>query len=89
MIEVHGTGVVLSRRRHGAGGAIVSVHTAEHGRIAGHVHGIRAPGARSLWLAGNVVTFAWRGRPGASVGLMLDGQTEASPAADLEGALST
>jgi DNA repair protein RecO (recombination protein O) len=87
MTEVHGTGVVLSRRRHGAGGAIVSVHTAEHGRIAGHVHAIRSPAARGLWLTGNVVTLVWRGRRGAGVGVMLDGQVEASPAADLEGAV--
>jgi recombinational DNA repair protein (RecF pathway) len=76
--------VVLSRRPHGVGGAVVTMHAAAHGRVSAFVHGIRSAPARGLWLTGNVVSVAWRGASERALGFV-EGHLEASPAADLEG----
>ncbi len=55
-------GIVLSERRHGESGAIVSLLTAEHGRHAGRVRSTRGPRTRGIFVPGNLVLVNWRAR---------------------------
>src|SRR4051812_2245684 len=55
-------GIVLSERRHGESGAIVSLLTAEHGRHAGRVRSTRGPRTRGIFVPGNLVLANWRAR---------------------------
>jgi len=55
-------GLVLSARRHGENGAIVSLLTREHGRHSGLARGAHGRTARGLYQPGNHVTARWRGR---------------------------
>ncbi len=56
------TGFVLSVRRHGESGAILSLFTRDHGRAAGFVHGAASRRLRGVLQPGNRVTAAWSGR---------------------------
>src|SRR4051812_20510944 len=55
-------GIVLSERRHGESGAIVSLLTAEHGRHAGRVRSTHGPRTRGIFVPGNLVLASWRAR---------------------------
>jgi DNA repair protein RecO (recombination protein O) len=55
-------GIVLSTRRHGEGGAVVSLLTAGHGRHAGLARGGASRRQRGLFLTGNEVTARWFAR---------------------------
>jgi DNA repair protein RecO (recombination protein O) len=55
-------GIVLSERRHGESGAIVSLLTVEHGRHAGLVRSTRGPRTRGVFVPGNLVLASWRAR---------------------------
>lgn len=55
-------GIVLSERRHGESGAIVSLLTVEHGRHAGLVRSTRSPRTRGIFVPGNLVLANWRAR---------------------------
>lgn len=55
-------GIVLSVRRHGEGGAIVSLLTAEQGRHSGMVRGATSQRLRGVLMTGNSVRATWRAR---------------------------
>jgi DNA repair protein RecO (recombination protein O) len=55
-------GLVLSARRHGENGAVVTLLTVEHGRHSGLARGAHGRTARGLYQPGNHVTARWRGR---------------------------
>jgi DNA repair protein RecO (recombination protein O) len=55
-------GVVLSARKLGEGGAVVTLLTAAHGRHAGLARGGASRRQRGLYLAGNEVTARWFAR---------------------------
>ncbi len=55
-------GIVLSARRHGESGAIVSLLTAGHGRHAGLVRGGAGRAKRGMLQPGNAVRATWRAR---------------------------
>ncbi len=62
------TGFVLSVRRHGENGAVLSLFTRDHGRAAGFVHGGTSRRLRGVLQPGNRVTAAWSGRLAESLG---------------------
>ena len=62
MIEWSDDGIVLSARRHGESGAIVSLLTRAHGRHAGLVLGGAGRRARGVYEPGNRVAATWRAR---------------------------
>src|SRR5215468_8603754 len=62
MIEWSDDGIVLSARRHGESGAIVSLLTRSHGRHAGLVLGGAGRRARGVYEPGNRVSAVWRAR---------------------------
>jgi DNA repair protein RecO (recombination protein O) len=55
-------GIVLSARRHGESGAVVTLLTRDHGRHAGLAHGAGSRRARGLFETGNRVQAIWRAR---------------------------
>ncbi|MSO74110.1 MAG: DNA repair protein RecO [Alphaproteobacteria bacterium] len=55
-------GIVLSARKHGEGGVVVSMLTAEHGRHAGLARGGASKRQRGLFMPGNEVTARWYAR---------------------------
>ena len=55
-------GIVLSVRKHGEGGAVVSLLTAAHGRHAGLARGGMSKRQRGLFMTGNEVTARWFAR---------------------------
>lgn len=55
-------GIVLSARKYGEGGAVVSLLTAAHGRHAGLARGGASRRQRGLFLPGNEVTARWFAR---------------------------
>ncbi|HEX3537381.1 MAG TPA: DNA repair protein RecO [Stellaceae bacterium] len=61
-MEWRDVGFVLAARRHGEGGLIVELLTAEHGRHAGLVRGGQSPRRRALFQPGNLLAAHWRGR---------------------------
>lgn len=63
-------GIVLSQRRHGESGAIVSLLTAEHGRHAGRVRSTQGARARGIFVPGNLVLATWRARLDEHLGAM-------------------
>lgn len=64
------TGIVLSTRRHGEGGVIVSLLTANHGRHSGLVRGGTSPAARGVLQPGNIVAATWKARLSEHLGLL-------------------
>ncbi|MBI3512795.1 MAG: DNA repair protein RecO [Proteobacteria bacterium] len=61
-------GIVLTERRHGESGAIVSLLTAEHGRHVGRVRSAQGPRTRGIFVPGNLVMASWRARLDAHLG---------------------
>ena len=55
-------GIVLSARKHGESGAIVTLMTRENGRHAGMVRGGSGSRARGIYQTGNLVAVDWRAR---------------------------
>ncbi|PPR09705.1 MAG: DNA repair protein RecO [Alphaproteobacteria bacterium MarineAlpha11_Bin1] len=55
-------GIVLSARKHGESGAIVTLMTRENGRHAGLVRGGSGSRARGIYQTGNLVSVGWRAR---------------------------
>jgi DNA repair protein RecO (recombination protein O) len=55
-------GLVLSARRHGENGAIVTLVTRERGRHSGLARGAHGRTSRGIYQPGNHVTARWRGR---------------------------
>ena len=62
MIHWSDDGFVLSARKHGENGAIISLLTREHGRHAGLVHGGVGRKQRGVLQIGNRVAANWRAR---------------------------
>ena len=62
--------VVLSIRRHGEHGGIVSLLTRSHGRHAGLVHGAQSKANRGIAQPGNHVRAWWRGRLAEQLGVL-------------------
>jgi DNA repair protein RecO (recombination protein O) len=75
-------GVLLTVRRHGESGAIVSVFTARHGRHAGLVRGGFGRRARPVYQQGNVLHITWRARLSEHLGA-ISGELKAPLAARL------
>lgn len=61
-------GVILTVRRHGESGAVVSLLTRSHGRHPGLVHGATSKANRGMLQPGNQVTAVWRGRLSEQLG---------------------
>ena len=61
-MEWHDDGIVLTARKHGESGAIVTLLTREHGRHAGLVRGGMGRRKRGLFQPGNRVRATWRAR---------------------------
>lgn len=55
-------GIVLSARKHGEGGAVVTLMTANHGRHAGLIKGASSPKNRGVLQPGNKVRATWKAR---------------------------
>jgi DNA repair protein RecO (recombination protein O) len=63
-------GVLLTVRRHGESGAIVSVFTPGHGRHAGLVRGGFGRRARAIYQQGNILQVTWRARLSEQLGAL-------------------
>jgi DNA repair protein RecO (recombination protein O) len=74
---------VLSARRHGESGAIVSLLTRDHGRHAGFVRGGGGRRQRGFLQMGNRVRTCWRGRLPDQLGSLTCELTHATSAAFL------
>ncbi len=61
-------GIVLSVRRHGENGAIVSLLTKGYGRHAGYVRGAQGKAMRGTLEAGNLVDANWQSRVAENLG---------------------
>ncbi len=61
-------GIVLSARRHGENGAVVSLLTESHGRHAGYVRGAHSTKGRGTLEAGNIVDVSWQSRVSDQLG---------------------
>ncbi len=60
--------IVLSAKRHGENGAVVSLLTEGHGRHAGFVHGAMSSKKRALVESGSHVKAEWSSRTGDGLG---------------------
>jgi len=82
-------GIVLSARKHGESGVILSLLTEAHGRHLGLVRGGAGRRARGLYEPGNLVEATWRARledhPGERVALDA-GLVRPQPAVSFEAA---
>jgi len=87
MIEWSDDGIVLSARRHGESGAIVSLLTRAHGRHAGLVLGGAGRRARGIYEPGNRVSATWRARLSEHLGHYACELAESRAAALLDDAL--
>jgi DNA repair protein RecO (recombination protein O) len=87
MIEWSDDGIVLSARRHGENGAIVSLLTRAHGRHAGLVLGGAGRRARGVYEPGNRVAATWRARLSEHLGHYACELAESRAAALLDDAL--
>lgn len=87
MIEWSDDGIVLSARRHGESGAIVSLLTRAHGRHAGLVLGGAGRRARGVYEPGNRVSAVWRARLSEHLGHYACELAESRAAALLDDAL--
>jgi DNA repair protein RecO (recombination protein O) len=87
MIEWSDDGIVLSARRHGESGAIVSLLTRAHGRHAGLVLGGAGRRARGVYEPGNRVAATWRARLSEHLGHYACELAESRAAALLDDAL--
>src|SRR5262247_719890 len=87
MIEWSDDGIVLSARRHGESGAIVSLLTRAHGRHAGLALGGAGRRARGVYEPGNRVSAIWRARLSEHLGHYACELTESRAAALLDDAL--
>jgi len=87
MIEWSDDGIVLSARRHGESGAIVSLLTRAHGRHAGLVLGGAGRRARGVYEPGNRVAATWRARLSEHLGHFACELAESRAAALLDDAL--
>src|SRR5215813_943076 len=88
MIEWSDDGIVLSARRHGESGAIVSLLTRSHGRHAGLVLGGAGRRARGVYEPGNRVSATWRARLSEHLGHYACELAESRAAALLDDARS-
>ncbi len=61
-------GIVLSVRRHGESGAVVSLLTEEQGRVLGYVRGAGGASMRGTLEVGNIVDAQWRSRTSDGLG---------------------
>lgn len=82
MLEWQDSGIVLSLRRHGEAGGIVSLLTRMYGRSAGYVYGASSAKKRALFEPGNVVAAAWQAKAQGQLGSFAL-EMEKSPAADV------
>src|SRR5262250_869119 len=87
MIEWSDDGIVLSARRHGESGAIVSLLTRAHGRHVGLVLGGAGRRARGVYEPGNRVAATWRARLSEHLGHYACELAESRAAALLDDAL--
>ena len=83
-MEWHDDGIVLTARKHGESGAIVTLLTREHGRHAGLVRGGMGRRKRGLFQPGNRVRATWRARLAEHLGSYTCEMTDAvaAPLAD-------
>ncbi len=68
MNEWRDEGIVLSARRHGENGAIVTLLTESHGRHAGYVYGATSSRQRGSLEPGSQVSVHWKSRDQDSLG---------------------
>lgn len=80
-MEWRDTGIVLSARRHGESGVLLSLLTADHGRHHGLVRGGGGKAARGLYQPGNVLSVLWKARLEDQLGLFSCELLEANAAA--------
>lgn len=64
-------GIVLSVRRHGENGAVVSLLTHGRGRHAGYVRGVHSPKMRGVIQPGNLVDARWQSRLAHELGTFM------------------
>lgn len=82
-MEWRDTGIVLSARRYGESGILLSLLTAERGRHHGLVRGGAGKSARGLYQPGNVLSVLWKARLEEQLGLFSCELLEATAAAVL------
>lgn len=68
MNEWQDQGIVLSTRRHGEAGAIVTLLTENHGRCAGYVYGAVSRQLRGTLEPGSLVSVHWKSRENDGLG---------------------
>lgn len=68
MLTWEDQGIVLSVRPHGEAGAVVSLLTAAHGRVAGYVYGAVSARHAGVLQPGNLVAAAWRSKAEGQLG---------------------
>lgn len=68
MNEWQDQGIVLSTRRHGENGAVVTLMTEEHGRHAGYVYGATSRQNRGMLEPGSHVSVNWKSRDDDGLG---------------------
>ncbi len=61
-------GIIVSLRKHGEGGAVVSILTENHGRHAGYVHGAQSSSKRAILELGNEVSVDWQAKTNDQLG---------------------
>ncbi len=82
MFEWKDEGIILSARKHGENGGIVSILTRDHGRAMGYVYGVSSSKKRGLLEIGNIVAVNWSAKSQGQLGVF-EIEIEKSPAADV------
>lgn len=70
MNEISDTGIILDLRPHGENHAIANIFSAQHGRIAGLVHGGQGRRQQPNVQPGNLVNFIWKARTPNQLGTL-------------------
>ncbi|MGC2854141.1 DNA repair protein RecO [Novispirillum sp. DQ9] len=83
-MEWRDAGIVLSARRHGESGLVVTLLTSTHGRHAGLVKGGLSKTGRGLYQPGNLLTATWKARLEDQLGLYACELAEANAAAVMD-----
>lgn len=70
MNEISDTGIILDLRPHGENHAIAHLLSAQHGRIAGLVHGGQGRRQQPNVQPGNIVNFRWQAKTAQQLGTL-------------------
>jgi len=68
MLEWEDSGIIISVRKHGETGGVVSILTQNHGRAMGYVYGVSSSKKRGNFEIGNLVSVRWHSKTEGQLG---------------------